>query len=189
MRFGTHLHTIIALICSSPPPSPFSSPYSSPISLPPFLKKTAQFRSYLLSAGISNPVTRETHGSGSTYHKELAKQLAQFLDQPLKVAGGILTLSDVYCLFNRARGMELVSPDDLINACTIFESLSLPLRWDLRVFLRWLFGDVQDTVQVLFVGGKTFPGLAMKMHFFLLLFCQIITTPLNTYIVGVSRCF
>ncbi len=91
--------------------------------------QTAQFRSYLLSAGISSPVTKETHGSGSTYHKELGKQLSQFLAQPLKDTGGILTLSDVYCLFNRARGLELVSPDDLINACNTFESLNLPLRY------------------------------------------------------------
>ena len=29
---------------------------------------------------------RETHGSGSAYHKELAKQLAVFLDKPLQVS-------------------------------------------------------------------------------------------------------
>ena len=61
--------------------------------------QTVQFKSYLLSVGISNPVnhykvhthptpyvlyescflSRETHGSGSAYHKELAKQIASFL--------------------------------------------------------------------------------------------------------------
>lgn len=30
---------------------------------------------------------RETHGSGSTYHKELSKQLATFLEKPLNVSG------------------------------------------------------------------------------------------------------
>ncbi len=29
---------------------------------------------------------RETHGSGSAYHKELSKELATFLDNPLQVS-------------------------------------------------------------------------------------------------------
>uniref|UniRef100_A0A3Q4MK63 Vacuolar protein-sorting-associated protein 36 n=1 Tax=Neolamprologus brichardi TaxID=32507 RepID=A0A3Q4MK63_NEOBR len=45
---------------------------------------------------------------------------------------GMMALTEVYCLVNRARGMELLSPEDLVNACKMFESLKLPLR--LRVF-------------------------------------------------------
>lgn len=90
--------------------------------------ETIQFKAYLLSVGIANPVTRETHGSGSVYHKELSKELAVFLEKPLQKAGGMMTLADVYCRFNRARGMELVSPDDLVNACRMFELLGLPMR-------------------------------------------------------------
>eukprot|EP00731_Ephydatia_muelleri_P031182 Em0022g696a len=90
--------------------------------------ETVAFKSCLLSAGIANPVTKETYGSGSAYHKELAKQLVTFLDKPLQESGGMMTLSDVYCRYNRARGLELVSPDDLLNACEMFEALKLPLR-------------------------------------------------------------
>ncbi|XP_064405346.1 vacuolar protein-sorting-associated protein 36-like [Halichondria panicea] len=90
--------------------------------------ETIQFKAYLLSVGIANPVTKETHGSGSAYHKELSKELATFLDNPLQECGGMMSLSDVYCRFNRARGMELVSPEDVVNACNQFKSLSLPLR-------------------------------------------------------------
>lgn len=43
-----------------------------------------------------------------------------------------MTLSDVYCRINRARGMELLSPDDLVRACQLMERLKLPVR--LRVF-------------------------------------------------------
>lgn len=50
---------------------------------------------------------RETHGSGTNYHVELAKQLATFLERPLSECGGIMTLADVYCRYNRARGMEV----------------------------------------------------------------------------------
>lgn len=90
--------------------------------------ETIQFKAYLLSVGIANPVTKETHGSGSAYHKELSKELTKFLDKPLQECGGMMSLSDVYCRFNRARGMELVSPEDVVNACNQFEALSLPLR-------------------------------------------------------------
>lgn len=94
--------------------------------------ETIRFKSYLLSMGIANPVTRETHGSGTHYHLQLAKQLGDMLQAPLEERGGMMALTEVYCLVNRARGMELLSPEDLVNACKVFESLKLPLR--LRVF-------------------------------------------------------
>ncbi|XP_033631386.1 vacuolar protein-sorting-associated protein 36-like [Asterias rubens] len=90
--------------------------------------ETVQFKSYLLSLGIANPVTRETHGSGTKYHEELAKQLADVLTTQIEESGGMMSLSDVYCRINRARGMELLSPDDLVDACRQFERLRLPLR-------------------------------------------------------------
>ncbi|KAK1800494.1 hypothetical protein P4O66_005713 [Electrophorus voltai] len=94
--------------------------------------ETIRFKSYLLSMGIANPVTRETHGSGTHYHMQLARQLGDILQAPLEERGGMMALTEVYCLVNRARGMELLSPEDLVNACKMFESLKLPLR--LRVF-------------------------------------------------------
>ncbi|XP_053502227.1 vacuolar protein-sorting-associated protein 36 [Ictalurus furcatus] len=94
--------------------------------------ETIRFKSYLLSMGIANPVTRETHGSGTHYHMQLAKQLGDILLTPLEERGGMMALTEVYCLVNRARGMELLSPEDMVNACKLFESLKLPLR--LRVF-------------------------------------------------------
>ncbi|XP_068920705.1 vacuolar protein-sorting-associated protein 36 isoform X2 [Petaurus breviceps papuanus] len=91
--------------------------------------ETIRFKSYLLSMGIANPVTRETHGSGTHYHMQLAKQLAGILQVPLEERGGIMSLTEVYCLVNRARGMELLSPEDLVNACKMLEALKLPLRY------------------------------------------------------------
>ncbi|XP_013207501.1 vacuolar protein-sorting-associated protein 36 [Microtus ochrogaster] len=98
----------------------------------PTLLQTIRFKSYLLSMGIANPVTRETYGSGTQYHMQLAKQLAGILQAPLEERGGIMSLTEVYCLVNRARGMELLSPEDLVNACKMLEALKLPVR--LRVF-------------------------------------------------------
>lgn len=48
---------------------------------------------------------------------------------PLARAGGVLTLPDVYCLYNRARrSADLVTPDDLVAAVDQFERLGLPVR-------------------------------------------------------------
>ncbi|XP_078078451.1 vacuolar protein-sorting-associated protein 36 [Mustelus asterias] len=94
--------------------------------------ETIRFKSYLLSMGIADPVTRETHGSGTHYHMQLAKQLAGMLQVPVEEQGGMMALTEVYCLANRARGMELLSPEDLVNACKMFEALNLPMR--LRIF-------------------------------------------------------
>ena len=47
--------------------------------------QTVKFKSYLLSLGISDPVTRGTHGSGSVYLAGLAKEVASVLEEPLKV--------------------------------------------------------------------------------------------------------
>lgn len=40
----------------------------------------------------------------------------------------MIQLSDLYCYFNRARGTEMVSPEDLYRACVLFEALNLPVR-------------------------------------------------------------
>lgn len=39
-----------------------------------------------------------------------------------------MALTDVFCWVNRARALELLSPEDVLNACQIMESLSLPLK-------------------------------------------------------------
>ena len=38
----------------------------------------------------------------------------------------MLTLPDAYCLFNRARGAELISPDDMSEARRLWKRLNLP---------------------------------------------------------------
>uniref|UniRef100_T1IUR0 Vacuolar protein-sorting-associated protein 36 n=1 Tax=Strigamia maritima TaxID=126957 RepID=T1IUR0_STRMM len=87
-----------------------------------------RFKSYLLSFGIDDPVTRNGHGSDDVYHRELAKELVIILEQPIKDSGGMLTLTDVYCRVNRARGLELISPEDLLGACCMLDRLALPIR-------------------------------------------------------------
>nr|CAH8860057.1 unnamed protein product [Trichobilharzia regenti] len=39
-----------------------------------------------------------------------------------------MDLATAYCRINRARGMDLISPDDLLRACRQLEKESLPIR-------------------------------------------------------------
>ncbi|KAJ8873603.1 hypothetical protein PR048_024421 [Dryococelus australis] len=106
--------------------------------------ETVRFKSYLLSLGIEDPVTRDSCHSESQYHQGLARELAQVLEEPIKAStspllalmyacvqevGGMMALTDVYCRVNRARGLELLSPEDLLGACRMLERARLPVRF------------------------------------------------------------
>ena len=39
----------------------------------------------------------------------------------------MMSMADVYCRVNRARGLELLSPEDLMAACRLMSSLQLGL--------------------------------------------------------------
>jgi ESCRT-II complex subunit VPS36 len=43
-------------------------------------------------------------------------------------SNGIITVTDAFCLFNRARGTELVSPQDMLRASESWESLGVDLH-------------------------------------------------------------
>ncbi|KAF5446392.1 hypothetical protein F2P56_032024 [Juglans regia] len=87
-----------------------------------------EMQDWLLSVGIISPVTKES--AGALYHQQLSRQLADFVRIPLERAGGMMNLIDVYCHFNRARGTELISPEDLLRACSLWE------KFDVQVMLR-----------------------------------------------------
>lgn len=89
--------------------------------------ETVQFKSYLLSLGIDDPVTKETAGSDKKYYAGLAKEMFLILDSPLQEAGGLMTLTDAFVRVNRARGLELLSPDDLLLAAKTLGECGLPM--------------------------------------------------------------
>lgn len=81
--------------------------------------------------------TKEMLGGGSNseslYLSELSRNLAEFLTDDaqgvLRKAGGIISLVDLWAIFNRARGgVELVSPMDFEKAARLWEKLKLPVR-------------------------------------------------------------
>jgi len=99
-------------------------------------------QSVMHKMGIWSPVTRQmTHGAVDLYFQELARELFTFLDSrvltgstpttgatgALNISQDIILLTDLYCIFNRARGTELISPDDLMRACEQFAPLNLPV--------------------------------------------------------------
>lgn len=81
--------------------------------------------------------TKDMLGGGSSsenlYLSELSRNLAEFLTEDaqgvLRIAGGIISLVDLWAIFNRARGgVELVSPMDFEKAARLWEKLKLPVR-------------------------------------------------------------
>lgn len=80
----------------------------------------------LAALGIASPVTRES--AGALYERELSAQLADFVAPRLAASGGLLPLTDVYCLFNRARGVELASPADVAAAARAWSTWRAPVR-------------------------------------------------------------
>lgn len=81
--------------------------------------------------------TKDMLGGGSNseslYISELSRNLAEFLTDDargvLRKAGGIISLVDLWAMFNRARGgVELVSPLDFEKAARLWEKLKLPVR-------------------------------------------------------------
>lgn len=90
-------------------------------------------------------VSRDMFSAERAWIDELARQVAEFLADDargvLKREGGVMTLVDLWAVYNRARGIDLISPRDLEKAAGRFEALRLPVR--MRVFRSGLL-VVQD---------------------------------------------
>jgi ESCRT-II complex subunit VPS36 len=79
--------------------------------------------------------TKDMLGSGAEnlYLSELSRNLAEYLTDDrkgiLQKEGGIMSLIDLWAIFNRSRnGVELVSPSDFQRAAELWEKLKLPVR-------------------------------------------------------------
>ncbi|CAH2062899.1 unnamed protein product, partial [Iphiclides podalirius] len=88
---------------------------------------TVRFKSYLMSLGIDDPVTRDAFRSDSDFYLNLAQQISDMMVAVLMECGGIMSLADVWCRVNRARGLELISPEDLLNSCKLLQTIGAPM--------------------------------------------------------------
>jgi ESCRT-II complex subunit VPS36 len=73
-----------------------------------------------------NKADYQGRAAQAAYYDQTARQLADFLRPKLAVVP-VMTLTDVYCLFNRARGSHLLSPEDLLQAVECLHDLQLGL--------------------------------------------------------------
>ncbi|PSK33966.1 Vacuolar protein-sorting-associated protein 36 [Elsinoe australis] len=92
------------------------------------------------SASALGLVTKDMLGASAagsaaekTYLAQLSRDLAEFLTDDrtgvLRREGGIITLVDLWAVFNRRRnGIELVSPRDFEAAAALWGELKLPIR-------------------------------------------------------------
>ncbi len=53
----------------------------------------------------------------------MAKEVDKFAFGILDKFGGVLGLVDLYCMYNRARGTDKISPEDLLIACEKMNSM------------------------------------------------------------------
>ena len=93
---------------------------------------TTQLTSMLQGMGMITALTKES-ASSSSFHEMLARQICDFLHLnksfvTAKGGSGIITLTDVYCLYNRARGANMISPEDLIEALGKMDGLGLGMK-------------------------------------------------------------
>ncbi|KAF2725914.1 Vps36-domain-containing protein [Polychaeton citri CBS 116435] len=89
------------------------------------------------ASALGLATTKDMLGTGSAaenlYVTELSRNLAEFLTDDrrgvLRREGGIMSLVDLWAVFNRLRnGVELISPLDFEKAAVMWDTLHLPIR-------------------------------------------------------------
>lgn len=82
-----------------------------------------QLTDLMSNMGMTSALSKESY-QGNDFYEVLARQLCDFLEPRLKLVG-TMTLTDVYCVYNRARGTNLISPEDLLTAIGYMSTLKL----------------------------------------------------------------
>lgn len=78
-----------------------------------------EIQSVMFNMGIASDFSTQVSKdiSGKNYHQALAYEIEKFLDTIISKFGGVIGFVDLYCMYNRARGTDLISPEDLNIAC------------------------------------------------------------------------
>lgn len=91
--------------------------------------ETVLFKSHLLELGIEQQIdmglaSKSSYSSRDKYYEGLAREIAKIVRAVMeRKRQDQLTLSEAYCCFNRARGLDLVSPDDIKSACERLQNI------------------------------------------------------------------
>lgn len=94
--------------------------------------------------GIGSPVSRDQISDPDVYERELSRQVYDYLMQAHYSSNTPISVIDLYCLYNRARGTDLISPEDLLRAVQLFPRLALH-KWSVLHFPSGLYALVPDT--------------------------------------------
>lgn len=80
----------------------------------------------MFNMGIATNFTSEVSKdvAGKNYHLQLSQEIEKFVDSVIDKFGGVIGLVDLYCMYNRARGTDLISPEDLNIACSLIQKQS-----------------------------------------------------------------
>ena len=62
--------------------------------------------------------------SKKDFEKKIVKDLIEFLDNNIKGYGGWIPCAELYCKFNRRMGLDLISPEEFVRACTGLEKFN-----------------------------------------------------------------
>ena len=86
--------------------------------------QAAEINSILSKIGFIDPVTKEV--AGSDYYIKLAEQINLYFTDYFKKNPDIkvITLIDAYCIYNRARGGNTISPKDMSQAIDNFDKVA-----------------------------------------------------------------
>lgn len=76
----------------------------------------------LKDMGFVSAVSKDE--AGNDYYKQLAKDLYGICQAALfKNYGGMVSLLDLFYFYNKKRQMTLISPEELVSACNLFQEL------------------------------------------------------------------
>ena len=112
----------------------------------------------LKKIGYINPETKET--AGSEFYDKLASQINIFFNDYFNKnqSTKVLSLIDAYCIYNRARGIELISPKDMKQAVN-----KLKLLPNQNIFLK----SLKNEIWVLYSSDYTSDNIIKTMKKFM----------------------
>ena len=84
--------------------------------------QTSEADKILEDLGCVDVVTKSE--SGKMFYSQVAKQIDQIFGKLLPTKGGVMSLIDVYLYYNRMRGSDLVTSQDLLMAARELDSIN-----------------------------------------------------------------
>ena len=112
-----------------------------------------------MSEEFNDPVTRQSFASENKYYLELAKQIAQVIKPIANDMGGQMSLPDVFCTVNRARGFEVIKSKLINTWINVFNCFLADFSWR---FTECLFNVVKTKIGPSFDHiSKWFKGASM----------------------------